>query len=291
MEDGMEDYPEERKVEVFDPGFKYEMPRVHEAKEHFLRTSWTNTHENLLQSNEKSKLSFVNAQGDCVTIWRSLLAITSMKEELEMAKVQDLFNGTVIVMLVHGGYFAGGVFKGNKCLEHKRFSRYVVRKKQGKRQSNFDKSGNSGGTVGSQMRRWNEVKHRDEIQGLMLKWASYIQEAGAIFIHAPGENRKIFTSKDCEVLAKNEHKLHTVPMTTYRPSFAEVTRVYTELSSFCLHTVEDVKIHLKEKNSIPTPTPQSQQTRTILSCGSRPQVVMPRPRNMNRNTNAPTLAS
>ena len=43
---------------------------------------------------------------------------------------------TWAILIVHGGKFAGAVYRGNTMILHKTLSRYVVRKKQGKRQAN-----------------------------------------------------------------------------------------------------------------------------------------------------------
>ena len=60
----------------------------------------------------------------------------------------------ITILLVHGGYFAVGVFDKNKCIFHKSDHKYVVRKKAGGRQ--ISKDSNSGSQIqsmGSQIRR------------------------------------------------------------------------------------------------------------------------------------------
>jgi hypothetical protein len=106
------------------------------------------------------------------------------------------------IILCCGGSFAIAEFQGKKMLSHKSDKKYVQRKKQGKRQMNQDKSGGSMSSVGSQMRRENEVKHQENIDEIMEEYQSSINKADIIYLNAPGLNKMFFISEN-----KSLHKL------------------------------------------------------------------------------------
>eukprot|EP00796_Vickermania_ingenoplastis_P005467 gene5467-3941_t len=157
------------------------------------------------------------------------------------------------VLLCHGGYFAGGVFSGGKCLVHKAFQRYVVRKKQGGKQSSAQKDGGSFGSIGSQIRAAQEVKWRIDVRDLLLEWKRFIDASSVILYAAPGpSNRSILVdfslvprgasdSKTAELpspVSVKDPRVRKVPITTHRPSFAEVQRIYDEVNAVNIVYVE-----------------------------------------------------
>jgi len=91
------------------------------------------------------------------------------------------------IILCHGGRFAAAIYNGSKIICHKTISRYVVRKKQGKRQANFLAMGRHSSSAGSYKRAWNEKKLLQEIHYVLSSWQEYLQhKCQKIFIHAPG---------------------------------------------------------------------------------------------------------
>lgn len=60
-----------------------------------------------------------------------------------------------------GGKFAGAIFQKDKCVKHKTFSRYTVRKKQGGSQSSRDNKGNAPSSMGATLRRHNESRFKE----------------------------------------------------------------------------------------------------------------------------------
>jgi len=91
------------------------------------------------------------------------------------------------IILCHGGRFAAAIYNGDKIILHKTINRYVVRKKQGKRQANFLSMGKHSQSAGSYKREWNEKKLYKEIQYVLSLWQEYLQhKCHKIFVHAPG---------------------------------------------------------------------------------------------------------
>lgn len=75
--------------------------------------------------------------------------------------------GTYAIILCHGGKFALQVYEGSKCIFTRSDSKYVVRKKQGGRQINADRSKKIMSSTGSQMRRENEKLLSQHIEDFM----------------------------------------------------------------------------------------------------------------------------
>eukprot|EP01027_Heterolobosea_sp_BB2_P021493 GEZU01030906.1.p1 GENE.GEZU01030906.1~~GEZU01030906.1.p1 ORF type:complete len:202 (-),score=46.73 GEZU01030906.1:58-663(-) len=189
------------------------------------------------------------------------------------------------IFLCHGGDFSGAFFEvGGKCKRHKTFSRYVVRKKAGRKQSNQDKTRRAQ-SMGSQIRRHQEERFQEEIRELLVEWWDDIATAKYIFWHCPGDNKQIFffegspfnvadlddkkASQDDDEESpfyyflhgrrdpvssssddegddgadgiqdgnhqRNNHHHHhqfrTIPFPTNTPTFTELTRVFTKLTS------------------------------------------------------------
>merc|ERR1719461_2045345 len=95
---------------------------------------------------------------------------------------------TWAIFIVHGGKFAGAVYRGNTMVLHKTLSRYVVRKKQGKRQVNhLSSSGVKGGSAGGFKRSENERKLLEEIREILSDWMEELcVKCDKIFVHCPG---------------------------------------------------------------------------------------------------------
>jgi len=97
------------------------------------------------------------------------------------------------IFIVHGGKFAGAVYRGNRLILHKTLRRYVVRKKQGKRQVNhLSSSGVKGGSAGGFKRARNEQKLLEEIRGVLALWMEELSvHCHRIFVHAPGVHNQM----------------------------------------------------------------------------------------------------
>eukprot|EP00744_Colponema_vietnamica_P007074 GILI01010214.1.p1 GENE.GILI01010214.1~~GILI01010214.1.p1 ORF type:complete len:397 (-),score=77.97 GILI01010214.1:34-1134(-) len=137
--------------------------------------------------------------------------------------------GVWVVILCHGGNFAGAVYDQGVCIAHKTDHRYVVRKQAGQRQVSCDKSyfPKSGG---AHMRRYNETKHQEHIADVLEEWTEYLQQADLIFIHAPGINKSFFLG-DHTPIRPTDPRIRSIPLTSAKPTFSEVQRVFDELFS------------------------------------------------------------
>lgn len=156
------------------------------------------------------------------------------------------FEAPWVVLMCHGGYFAGGVFINGKAIVHKAFQRYVVRKKQGGMQSKADKTGGVMKSAGSQIRRHNELKWKVMVRDILLQWKEHIDKAWVILYVAPGpDNRAVLTdfsnipasfgggnSKGCpkSPVDIKDIRVRSAPLTTHRPTFSEVQRIYHEVT-------------------------------------------------------------
>lgn len=160
-------------------------------------------------------------------------------EETPQTLIQKLLSCRKwIILLCHGGYFSGAVFAGKRVVAHKTFHAYVVRKKQGGRQMSRDKSGRRPRSGGAQIRRHNEEKHEKEVKELKEMWRQHFCSADLIFTHLPGFNKDLFVSRspsaDEFFFEKCDSRLRKIPFSTHRPSFAEVKRVFAELSTITI---------------------------------------------------------
>ncbi|CAD2216515.1 bacteroidetes VLRF1 release factor, putative [Angomonas deanei] len=156
-------------------------------------------------------------------------------------RIRHFSLATWTILMCHGGYFSGGVFTNGKCVVHKSFQRYVVRKKQGGKQStNAKDGGGSYGSIGSQIRAAQEIKWRIDVKNILTAWKEWVQSSQFIFYVAPGpQNRSIlvdFSSipgveSAVSPIVLSDRRVRSVPLTTHRPKFEEVKRIYDTLSS------------------------------------------------------------
>lgn len=74
------------------------------------------------------------------------------------AALLALKHGKISYLFASGGHFAGAVYQGHTCVQHKTFHRYVIRAKAGTRQATRDAMGGSSvpKSAGSSLRRHNE---------------------------------------------------------------------------------------------------------------------------------------
>lgn len=151
---------------------------------------------------------------------------------------------TWVILLCHGGCFAGGVYVGGRCVVHKSFQRYVVRKKQGGKQSSHN-DGGSFHSAGSLIRAGQELKWRLTVREVLLEWRTHIEAALVILYAAPGpQNRAILTDFSAlpastvtgnsvgvdSPVRMSDARVCGVPFTTHKPTYKEVERVYTLVS-------------------------------------------------------------
>eukprot|EP01079_Euglenida_sp_SAG-EU17-18_P002359 gene2359-506_t len=126
---------------------------------------------------------------------------------------------------------------------------YVVRKRQGKRQSGHTTGG--GGSIGGQIRAQQEKKWKLEVRGLALNfglcetlfcqvqsllsgpWAEALTSAVAVWIHAPGpSNLSILKAGGIKL----DSRLRQIPFSCGRPVFAEANAAFQRLTTLRLYS-------------------------------------------------------
>jgi hypothetical protein len=142
----------------------------------------------------------------------------------------DLVGSGIAVLMNQGGYFAAAIVRESpmRAVVHKGHRRYVVRKGQGHRQSKHaSASGKKSRSAGGQLRAFNEEKHKLETIAVLDAWKDELEKVATIWIAAPGHNRDLFLKQ----LAHLKDKIRMVPITTKRPSLAEVMRIAKAVST------------------------------------------------------------
>ena len=133
------------------------------------------------------------------------------------------------IILCSGGYFAYGLFCKDKEIDHKSDHKYVVRKKAGKRQIVKDKSKNIS-SMGAQLRRANEIKHKENIEYVLKVNQEYLDKCDCIFIQAPGINKTIFIG-DNRPLDNYKNKLFNLPFNVPKANYTNICLAYKMLTN------------------------------------------------------------
>ncbi|OZJ06097.1 hypothetical protein BZG36_01013 [Bifiguratus adelaidae] len=147
------------------------------------------------------------------------------------------------ILMVGGGHFAGIVVDVDKShpqstggdrsvsvLAHKSFHRYTTRRKQGGAQSANDSHKGAANSAGAQIRRYNESMLQQEIRELLSQWGSWIRQSELIFVHAPGNNRKVIYHYEGAILSRADPRIRSFPFNTRRPTINELKRAFYELT-------------------------------------------------------------
>jgi hypothetical protein len=159
-------------------------------------------------------------------------------------------NPVWVIIMLSGGHFAGAIFQGNDIIAHKTFHRYTVRAKSGTAQSVRDAQGNQPKSAGATLRRYNEAALQQDIRTLIESWAVYLGQASAIFMRAPGENKKMFFSGKTPLLSKDDNRMSSIPFATRRPTLKEVERVHNILSTIQCHGTLEEFLQAQEEQSL-----------------------------------------
>jgi len=139
------------------------------------------------------------------------------------ALANSLQSQNVVVLLVRSGRFAGGVFKGEKCIVHRAFQRYTIRKGQGKAQSAQDNSKRKANSMGAQLRRAGEISLREDIHETILQWKSHIASACLVLLSCPKTMMgSVFADAVKDVITRDDERIRKVPFDIGRPTFEGV---------------------------------------------------------------------
>lgn len=128
-------------------------------------------------------------------------------------------------VLCEGGSFSVGVFDREREVTHHSDHKYVVRKKQGGRQITKDK-GKSISSMGSQIRRANEVKHQENIEEILSSLKEHLELSDYVFIQAPGENTTILFDEGKALFEyKKKQNFKSLCLTAKKANYTEIKNI------------------------------------------------------------------
>lgn len=158
---------------------------------------------------------------------QSIEQTKEMSDAMRIAKAAR--SKLMTFVLCEGGNFSIGVFDHQKEVTHKSDHKYVIRKKQGKRQLTKDK-GKSISSMGSQIRRANEVKHQENIESILEESQKWITASDYVFIHAPGENTNILFEEGKMLFDyKPKQNFKGLCLTAKKANYTEIKKIREEI--------------------------------------------------------------
>ncbi|MHA2364638.1 MAG: hypothetical protein ACXAC7_11830 [Candidatus Hodarchaeales archaeon] len=130
-----------------------------------------------------------------------------------------------LILLIRAGNAALGIYQQENFTYHKKITKYMVRKKQGKAQLTYlAHKGKTRG--GGKLRLKRSREFFEEIIEKLLDWKPSLQETPLILYQCPprlwGE---LFRSKILPPFEKNDQRIQKIPLTTGNPNFKELQRV------------------------------------------------------------------
>eukprot|EP01084_Bolivina_argentea_P076862 139341_1 len=191
--------------------YHYHSPHSLQSLNFHVKETWLNLKTNTLKvkhiDNKYTIMQDANNVFSLRTrrmIWPRNLQFLENEFDYKLNDISSKWKWAIII--VHGGKFAGAIYHGTKMIFHKTLRRYVVRKKQGKRQLNhLSASGVRGGSAGGYKRAWNEKKLLEEIREILSNWMDELIECDKIFIHTPGIHNQM------TVYGNNEEQNYLYP--------------------------------------------------------------------------------
>jgi hypothetical protein len=196
------------------------------------------------------KILFYDGRGQQFELWRALFLgqkVRSCSAAALLARARHFAKPRAqrwCVLMNRAGHFAGALFEGGVAVAHKTFHRYVVRAKQGGRQS---EKGEGAKSAGATLRRYNEQALDQEVRDLLREWAEQLAACELIFLLAPGaaNSRPIFEGGGgkAAALGRGDPRLRPLPFPTGRPGHKELQR--------CVGLLSEIKLQ-----PIPAPAPE-----------------------------------
>ncbi|KAF9951904.1 hypothetical protein BGZ72_006680 [Mortierella alpina] len=158
------------------------------------------------------------------------------------------------MIMIGGGHFAGLIMdlagqvsthgRDMKVVAHKTFHRYTVRKKQGGSQSTHGVAN----SAGARIRMYNEEALKLEVRELLEGWSHWIKQSECVFVHAPGNNRRVLFYDDSALsAADHQGRLRSIPFMTRRPTLSELKRAFQELTTVKVSVLTKDALHRKEQ--------------------------------------------
>ena len=199
-----------------------------------------------------SPYNFGEQRGYRFSLWSALLSTDARRESnrgllqlLSSFQCSPYQNNIWAIFMIRSGQFAAAIFDGkSQVLVHKTFKRYTTRRKAGGSQSAHDSKGKSAKSIGAQLRRYNELRFREDIRKVLTEWFPTLKRAHYIFYSIPktlrtlllasSEENSNYTSTDLSsqgLLFRNDPRIRSIPFMVDAPSFASVQTVHAKLST------------------------------------------------------------
>lgn len=125
---------------------------------------------------------------------------------------------TYLMLLVQSGSASIGVFKGEQCLEHKVFSAYMVRKKQGKSQIKHLKTKGKS-RAGSRVRLASTIEFFEDINARLQSHFSIYQFDRIAMSCSKILIPYLFGSKEKTPFDKKDDRIYRIPKHLHQPNF------------------------------------------------------------------------
>ncbi|KAG0073930.1 hypothetical protein BGZ90_011186 [Linnemannia elongata] len=87
-------------------------------------------------------------------------------------------------------------------------------------------------SAGARIRMYNEEALKLEVRELLEGWSHWIKQSECVFVHSPGNNRKVLYYENSVLsAAEKQGRLRSIPFMTRRPTLTELKRAFVELTS------------------------------------------------------------
>lgn len=123
-----------------------------------------------------------------------------------------------LMLLVQSGSASIGVFKGEECLEHKVFSAYMVRKKQGKSQLKYLKTKGKS-RAGSRVRLASTFQFFENINERLIRHFDEHEFDRIAFSCSKILLPYLFGAKTTTSFAKKDERIYRIPKHLHQPNY------------------------------------------------------------------------
>lgn len=152
--------------------------------------------------------------------------------------------------------------------------RYLVRRKQGGSQA----AHGAANSAGARIRMYNEEALKLEVRELLDSWSEWINQSECVFVHSPGNNRRVlFYDGSVVSAADKQGRLRSIPFMTRRPTLSELKRAYLELSTVKVYklTQESLAQQDRMEQKALEKAIEASKTKTDDSTATASQEVIP----------------
>eukprot|EP00924_Labyrinthula_sp_SR-Ha-C_P003226 snap_masked-scaffold_15-processed-gene-2.64-mRNA-1 protein AED:1.00 eAED:1.00 QI:0/-1/0/0/-1/1/1/0/545 len=172
--------------------------------------------------------------------------------------------GKVAVILQSGGHFTCAIFRlpNFEVLASKGFHRYIIRKKQGKMQSNKDNSGRRAKSAGATLRRYNELEFKKDIKELIqIKFKDHWKDCSKIFVQANVFFKK-YIMDIIEGEKINKNNVERIPFSSGRPTLKEAKDIVDKLFNIYVVLDEAKPLNIDKIDSVESTEPVNKVEKT-----------------------------